>query len=395
MDPCVKASRGSTFERRSTLWLAVTVATLASMLVGILPLGIGMFADHFSLSLGETGVLASAVQAGAGIGGLAVLLLRRFPHWRALMFGCALLGMLLNALTVFAHSAAVLMSLQLLASIAAGCVYGLSIYIVGSTPSPDRAFGVMYSVGLAGYSLFALLFPLLLRGGGFVPALNSFGAFLLLAGFIAWFLPDHDVPDRDRQKPAVAGIAEVLESGLGLVGLILFELGIFAVWAYTERIGKIVGIAPEGIGGAVAVGGLAGVAGALTAAALNVRLGRVTTATIAVAAVLLGNALLWRPSSFVAFVVGCCLFSYGWLLALPYFMGAIVALDRTGALRSLILPAQTAGAILGPATAALTVDTSSTRGAVAVSSVACLMAIVPLASVTMRSRRLSHATQGE
>jgi len=396
MGPSAEAAHDSEFERPSTLWLAVTVATLASMLVGILPLGIGMFADRFSLSLEQTGVLASAIQAGSGIGGLAVIRLRRLPHWHSLMFICAVLATALNALTVVATSAPALMCMQFAACIAGGVVYGLAIYIIGSTPSPDRAFGVMYSVGLAGYSLFALLFPFLLRGGGFVTALNSFGAFLVLGGSIAWFLPSRDDLARNRSGAALAGLPDVLESSLALAGLILFELGVFAVWAYTERIGRIAGISPEGIGGAVAIGGVAGVAGAATAAAFDVRLGRLRSATIASAAVLVGNALLWSPPSFLAFIAGCCLFSYGWLLGLPYFMGAVVVQDRTGALKSLILPAQTAGAILGPAAASLAVGESSTHGAVTVSSLACLMAIAPLAMVTIRNRRrLSTATARE
>jgi len=378
---------GAEFERKSTLWLAVTVATLTSMLIGILPLGIGMFADRLSLSLEQTGVLASAIQIGSGVGGLAVLKLRRMPHWRSVAFVCATLAALLNALTVFAHSAFSLMSVQLTASVAGGCIYGLAIYITGRVPHPDRAFGLMYSVGLAGYSLFAVSFPVLQRIGGFVLALNSFGAFLLIAGFIAWFLPDRDRGDPEPQWRAQGTMRKIVAPGLAVIGVVLFELGVLAVWAYTERIGRLAGFSPEAIGGAVAIGGLAGVAGALTAAALNVRLGRLPSAIIAVATILIGDGLLWSPASFLSYAVGCCFFSYGWLLGLPYFMGAIVALDQTGALTSLILPAQTAGAVLGPAVAALAVGESSTHGAVAVSSLACIVALAPLTILSVQRRR--------
>jgi len=96
---------GGEFARKSTLWLAIFVATLASMLVGILPLALGMFADRLSLPLEQTGLLASAVQIGSGIGGLAVLKLRRLPHWRTLALWCGVLAAALNALTALAHSA--------------------------------------------------------------------------------------------------------------------------------------------------------------------------------------------------------------------------------------------------------------------------------------------------
>jgi len=279
------------------------------------------------------------------------------------------------------------MSLQLLASMAGGCIYGLAIYITGRVPNPDRAFGFMYSVGLAGYSVFAALFPVLLRTGGFLVALNCFGAFMLIAGTTAWFLPNRDRPDAEPPSRTRGGVPETLASGMALAGLVLFELGIFAVWAYTERIGRASGLSLEVIGGAVAIAGIAGVAGALTAAALNVRFSRLSSATFAVAMVLLGDALLWGAASATAFAVGCCLFSFGWLLGLPYFMGAIVALDKTGTLTSLLLPAQTAGAVLGPAAAAIAVGEASTHGALAVSFLACVAALGPLAILTIHCRR--------
>ena len=387
MSSSADALSSAEFERKATLWLAIAVATLASMLIGILPLGIGMFADRLSLSLGQTGVLASAVQIGLGIGGLAVMKLRRVPHWRLLTFLCAMLAAVLNALTALAHSALALITVQLAAAVAGGYVYGMAIYITGRVPQPDRAFGLMYSVGLAGYSVFAALFPFLQRTGGFPLALNAFGAFMLIAGVLAWFLPNRDRPTREPQRHARTGVREILAPGLALCGLILFELGVFAVWAYTERIGKTAGFSPGAIGAAVAIAGIAGVGGALTAASLNLRLGRLASVTLAVATILAGDLLLWSPSSFLAFALGCCLFSYGWLLALPYFMGAIVALDEAGTLTSLILPAQTAGAVLGPAVAALAVEESSTHGAVAVSIVACLFALAPLAILTTHKCR--------
>lgn len=363
------------------------------MLVGILPLGTGMFADRFSLSLEQTGLLASVVQVGMGIGGLAILKLRSDSHWRSWAFACATLAALLNALTVLAHSALSLMALQLAASLAGGCVYGLAIYITGRVPRPDRAFGLMYAVGLAAYSVFAVSFPPLVRSGGFTLGLNSFGACLFAAGLLAWFLPGRDRDDREPQeRPREGQTRSAFAPGVAIVGLILFELGVFAVWAYTERIGKVAGFSAEAIGAAVALGGLAGVAGALTAAALDVRVGRLQCAIVAVATVLAGDFLLWNPSGFPAFAVGCCLFSYGWLLGLPYFMGTLVALDRSGALTSLILPAQTAGAVLGPAVAALAVrQSASTQGAVTVSAIACLLALAPLAILGAKRRRLVRA----
>ena len=115
-----------------------------------------------------------------------------------------------------------------------------------------------------------------------------------------------------------------------MIALALFEVGIFAVWAYTDRIGTLSRISPVGIGTAIAIGGLFGVAGAGTAAAIGMRLGRLTPAILATAAILAGNLFFWSPSSLALFTAGSCLFNLGWMLGIPYYMGAVVAVGPDG-----------------------------------------------------------------
>jgi hypothetical protein len=174
---------------------------------------------------------------------------------------------------------------------------------------------------------------------------------------------------------------------MGLLALTIFQLGIIAVWAYTERIGTLAGISPQDIGNAIAIAGVAGIAGAGTAAVIDMRAGHLLPALIATVAVLAGNALLWSPRSYASFLTGACLFSYGWLLAIPYYMGAVVASDATGSLTSLLVPAQTVGSVAGPFIAALVVGEASANPVIVLASLACLAAIVPLAIVVHRLPR--------
>lgn len=372
------------FDRRSTLWAAILVATCSSMTVGILPLVLGMFADRFSLSLAQTGVLATVGQVGFGVGSGLVVRLRRVEVWRRLLCAAAILAAVFNGLTMIADAWLLVLSLQLLSGIAGGAVYGLAVYVVGRTPRPEKAFGLMYAVELAAFSVFAAAFPFLREHGGFRWALNSLGIFYLAAALIGWALPD-----RDRAEPATpnrighGGSASWL-GGMGLLALTIFQLGIIAVWAYTERIGTLAGISPQDVGNTIAIAGVAGIAGAGTAAVIDMRAGHLLPALIATAAVLAGNVLLWSPPSFASFLTGACLFSYGWLLAIPYFMGAVVASDTSGSLTSLLVPAQTVGSVAGPFIAALVVGEGSANPVIVLTSLACVAATVPLAIVVHR-----------
>jgi cyanate permease len=162
------------------------------MTVGILPLVLGMFADRFSLSLAQTGVLATVGQVGFGVGSGLVVLFRRVEVWRRLLCAAAILAAIFNGLTMLADAWLLVLSLQLLSGIAGGAVYGLAVYVVGRTPRPEKAFGLMYAVELAAFSAFAAAFPFLREHGGFPWALNSLGVFYLAAGLIGWALPDRD-----------------------------------------------------------------------------------------------------------------------------------------------------------------------------------------------------------
>jgi len=381
----VPSRRSEAFDRRATLSAAIAVATCASMTIGIFPLVLGMFADRFSLSLEQTGILATMIQAGYGIGGLLVLRLRGVTHWRALLLGASFLAAVLNGAAMFAPSPGALMGLQVLSSVAAGFAYGLAIYIVGRTARPERAFGLMYTAGLAAYSAFAAVFPLLRQREGFAWALNSLGALLLIAGSLSWWLPGQDRSAGRSGNTASAHRPSLLHSAMGLIALALFELGIFAVWAYTDRIGTLARLSSVGIGAGIAIGGIAGVAGAGTAAAIGTRIGRLTPSIVATAAILLGNVFFWSSSSLAIFTAGSCLFNYGWMLAIPYYMGAVVASDHTGSLTSLLLPMQTLGAVSGPLIAALVVGPTSTNPVIGVSTLACLAAIAALTIAAHRT----------
>ncbi len=370
--------------------MAIAVATCASMSIGIFPLVLGMFADRLLLSLEQTGILATAIQGGFGIGGILVLRLRHTPHWRGLLSAAALLAAILNGATMFPGALRAVMWLQILTGVAAGFAYGLAIYVVGRTPRPERGFGLMYMIGLGAYSAFAALFPLLKQHWGFAWALNSLGVLFLIAGSLSWWLPDQDRSSEQAESAAPARWPPILHSATGLIALALFEVGIFAVWAYTDRIGTLSRISPVGIGTAIAIGGLFGVAGAGAAAAIGTRLGRLIPAILATTAILAGNLLFWSPPSLALFTAGSCLFNLGWMLGIPYYMGAVVASDRTGTLTSLLLPAQTFGAIIGPFVAALVVGETSTKPIILVSALACLVAIAVLAIVV---RRLEHPDQ--
>ena len=90
--------------------MAIAVATCTSMSIGIFPLVLGMFADRLVLSLEQTGVLATVIQGGFGIGGILVLRLRHAQHWRGLLSAAALLAAILNGATMFAGSLRAVMS---------------------------------------------------------------------------------------------------------------------------------------------------------------------------------------------------------------------------------------------------------------------------------------------
>ena len=191
------------------------------------------------------------------------------------------------------------------------------------------------------------------------------------------------LPERlgiQKVREATAGGFNFLPGAL-LASLIMFSAGLGGVWAFMERIGSSAGFSTTDIGSALAVSALVGGLGALVAAVLGTRLGRLLPIVFALLLQMATCFLLATRSDWYSYLLAVALFNFCWNLALPYMMGAIAEADLSGRFMVLIPAAQTGGYAIGPMMVGLTMAGDDYQTAAWTSMgvfFVCLLMVVPL-----------------
>lgn len=334
-------------------WPAIAVALCLSvtgvLMFKVLPLVVGAAADSFQLGPADLGRLASSDLAGITLAALSAPLWTRRLDWRR----CALLALLIvvtgNVASAFVHHLPRLLVIRVVTGVGEGMASSLALVILGTTRNPDRAFGLAVAAPIAvGLAAFQFLPPLVAEHG-------YAGVVLCLAGLAALALPLTPLlPRGGRPAPGSApadGLARGTWSGsvaAGLTAAAIYHVGLGAVWAFIERMGVVAGLPRGAIGTQLGLAVLFGLAGALLAAAIGARYGRLWPLVLAVAGQCLALLLLGERMTLTAFGVAACAYQFLWLLSVPYQIGIIASLDATGRFFVLALAAQATGVTLGP-----------------------------------------------
>ena len=139
---------------------------------------------------------------------------------------------------------------------------------------------------------------------------------------------------------------------MALLACFIFNLGIMAVWAYLERMGHAAGLQGPFIGKTLALSLVGALFGALLAAAVEDRFGRVLPLIITVVVQAVALLLLTGDLSANAFGVGVMLFAFGWNFPVAYQLAITVSVDVSGRLVVLFLSAVKLGYAAAPVIAA-------------------------------------------
>ena len=337
------------YDRLSVIVISSVIFAMASITWGTLPFLIGSFSDALSLSPQQGGLLGTIEQAGLVTGTLIVYFARSRLNWHIILLVGAVVALLANQSSLLATSANILLSVRFIVGLGLGTGMALTLYFIGNTSNPDRAYGMMMAIQIFIFSVFAFISPYLITTWGLTGYVSAVSVCVLTILATLWWLPKRDAAHladeeaHDKQDPAHldTGTLEVEheperapKSGKALFGLLslvamgFFQIGLFALFAFLERIGSNSSLSLEFIGATIAIGGGgAGVIGGLAAAALADRLGRVIPLTAALAAAFTAVYMLQEGASATSFFIGFTMFNLGWYFGVPYFMANIAAHD--------------------------------------------------------------------
>jgi len=313
-----------------------------------MPIYVGALADSYGFDNRQLGWLTSTELSGQVVAILVALYWIRRLSWRVIMIWSALVLMVCNLLSIYVDGAYIpLLFVRFLAGFAVGCILAIGCTLVGDTAQADRNFGLLIGAEVL---LQVIMFALL---PGYIAVYGVDAIYSVLASSaVIVLLLSALIPDQGGKHEAdPAGKGQLRLPVLGLFATVLFFVGIMLVWSFIERLGIARGFGSAEIGEALGISGAVSLFGALMAAVLGDRLGRVLSMLAGLAGILVSYWVLATQHSYLGFVVAASLMAAFWNFWVPYQMGAVASVDLGGHYTVLIPFAQSLGVAVGPAAA--------------------------------------------
>jgi hypothetical protein len=265
----------------------------------------------------------------------------------------------------------------------AGMLYGISITIVSQSDDPDRYFGFALAAQLLLGS--ALLFA----GPAYIgPNWGYSGILVATAVFVT--LMSTVIPWAPRAVSGTA-IAEEGDSSVpiasiltGIGAVLVWFTGYSGIYAFVERIGVDGGLTGHQIGLVLSLTILTGLTGALGAAGLGDRYGKIKPHLIgAVGAIITVVLLLGRPE-LVRYSLAIVFLTLSINFWLAYMLGGVAAIDTSGRFAVLVTAALGVGATIGPAIAGGLIANSNYLPMLTFAIVAIMLGLMIIVSVLRR-----------
>jgi predicted MFS family arabinose efflux permease len=360
----------------------ITLTTTPVLLASFLQSG------HFTQ--GQAATLGSGELAGMTIGLIltSLIVARVDRRWYAL--GAILLavtGHLLSIYTAQQGSFLPTIAVRFVAGLGEGAVTGVGVAALAGLSVPDRGFGFAVTGNLIGGAIMFALMPRLEAAGGFQAILTVIAGYTILFGLAIPLLPRREPgvsPPGDRAivRPSSRSLLPGL---MGLGGMLLFLAGIGAVWPITPQIGLSRGVPPNQIAAALALAGFAGAATGLFVGWLGTRFGRIPPMMLGALGLAGAMLSLLVDLGDRGFMLNAILLMTFWIFSVPYYLGALAAMDESGRLVTMSMAMQTFGLAAGQALAAWLVSGGAGFGGAVYTGATLIASAVLLMCLALRA----------
>ena len=341
------------------MMLAASIAsTIGGLPFNSLPVMLGSLADSFALESKAVGLLGSICFAGYLVGTLGAPLWINRLDWRWLTVISAAGTAGSFALSATVRELTALYGVWALIGFFASTMTCLGMRILSDLPNKVRAFGVRQGVelSLTAVVLFALP-PLVIATWKYPGAAVALAAVVALLGLSALWVPRHPIVAVPSAAPGHGRIPA--SAWFALAVFFVFLAGNIALWAFLERIGASLKIAPAEMGLVFAVLKLLGGAAAFFCAWIGDRGGQRLPYWVVLAAIGGGLALIAGAQSFVPFALGVWLWEFAFTCGCVFQSARIARSDASGRAVVLIPAVFALGSMLGPAAAGYLVAAGS------------------------------------
>jgi len=364
---------------RANIASALTIGTIALLVIGVQPILLGAMVDARSATLSGVGIIAMCEIVALGLAIVACDAVMPLSGLRITGIAAALSVAALDVATTFVTGDTSLAVLRSVAGLGEGVLMWLTTCMIVRSQVPDRIAGIFLVVQALAQAALAAAFASFV-----IPHAGWHGGFIALAAIslapclaIAW------IPA--RLTPLVAQTHEQfrwsLKAALPLAIALLQMAAIGAVWAYLEPLGKRAGFGAQAAQGLAAEVQVLQVLGGTTASLAVRRLPILTSLIVGgltVAAIPFAMHGL-SPGAKLAFAVLCAIFGFSWMFVMPFHVSLALLADPAGRVAMLIPAMQLLGSALGPLVASFAVTGDAAAPVLVVSMTFAVTVVLLLA----------------
>lgn len=335
---------------RSSLIAAIYLSVVGPAVFIVQPGFVQGLVEYGNFSDIQAGYISSAEMWGIALSTFALVFLTRLGNWQRVLRISAVVIMLGNFASVLSDDYWLFMLLRFVTGLGSGGLISLSFTIIGLTSNPDRNFGLQIMWILAYGALGLLLMPMAYTHIGLDGVLIFFALFGISSLIFIGRLPDN-IPEENHLKNQETSLTKKAKN-TAVLSMFVYFLAQGVVWTYLFLLGLQAGLNEQNVSNGLTVSQLAGVAGAMLAAIMANRFGRLMPLSLGIAASIISLFLLYGGQSAWQFAALVSLFNFAWNMTHPYLLAAMASFDRSGRMVVYAVAAQMFGIAIGPAIAA-------------------------------------------
>ena len=351
------------------------MAALGAMPFAVQPFFLSVMSEALMLAPDQVGLLASADILGVVLASFSGFWwTRRFSHQALIKL--ASMSMVLGYLgLLFADTFEAVLSLRFLAGVLGhGIAFSLGTALLCRAPHPDRAIAISVVTQISFSSLLLVALPKVLLSTDIETVYWSLVAIVLV------LLPPLRLTNNSVRFASEAGRKATIKPLMMwlLVALVCYQLGLSAIWAFIESIGRERQISLEQMGLMLAVILPVSMLGSIFASLLDVRLGRANPVIIATVAGAIGLLIIANTTSITMLAAGFLLHQIAWNFGIAFVYGAIAQVSDQSGTEILAPGSQSLGTALGPVLAGMLASSVNLEAVIWVSIVGMIVGSVVL-----------------
>lgn len=358
------------------IFAACLISAAGGLVFNAFPLFLSAIARQHGFDDEQLGLLGTYYLGAAALVSLLAPLWMPRLHWRATaLAGYVCIGIAILWLgQVGSDWVHWCMALLGVGSIA---LFTIALGILSAATDPNRAYGLKLTAEMlvAGILMWVMTGVIIEQFGyqGFIwGTLVVYGATAL----VVWSLPRNFLNDIELRRDSAAAPGMNIPAILACIALFL-QFGVLAgLWGFMERIGSEAGINNATIGTILTLSLLAGLCGALIAAAIGERCGHLIPIVSAMSLAIVANCMLMLASGSLVFAIVANLINTLVQFLLVFQMGLITETDISGRYTVIIAFVLCLGGAVGPGVLGAAIEADGFNSAYKVAIMATLIAML-------------------